>query len=472
MMKLLKAHMKWIMVIIVIAFLLSTFLMYEGRSPRRGPGELNADGTMSDYEVAQINGRPLMRSELERMRVTYLENAGIRNTESIDMALVYRDVLSQVILNSQMSKEVEERGIRISDSEADAAMKAQADRYYVTREAFYRTLQQRGIKVDDYKRDLARQMAQEVLLREAIGEIDISEDQAVQFYDNIKNTFLKQPERYSVNFADFRNFDAAENFRTVIENGESWDVAAKAVNSSDVINITTDPVMLSAVSLNSGSMNFLASYDIGEVSRVIEMSSNDFTVAMKIEHLDESILPYDEVSADIKQLMTQQEAEQRVRDFQAGLISKAQVVINDNALFQSTNTQPASSDQQGVISDLLLDEPEVDGEYEPEDEAESRTEEPANNEGESRTEEPAQNDEADSKTEELAENAEAVVSEAVEKIEEPAQEIKEAVEEGAKAVENEVTETINEAENAVNPIVENNSTPENETPAGENNKAE
>ena len=194
-------------------------------------------------------------------------------------------------------------------------------------------------------------------------------------------------------------------------------------------------------------MNFLASYDIGEVSRVIEMSSNDFTVAMKIEHLDESILPYDEVSADIKQLMTQQEAEQRVRDFQAGLISKAQVVINDNALFQSTNTQPASSDQQGVISDLLLDEPEVDGEYEPEDEA-------------------------DSKTEELAENAEAVVSEAVEKIEETTQEIKEAVEEGAKAVENEVTETINEAENAVNPIVENNSTPENETPAGENNKAE
>ena len=52
----LRKQMKWVMAIIVVAFLLSTFFMYEGRSTRRSPS-VNADGTMTDYEVAQINGR-------------------------------------------------------------------------------------------------------------------------------------------------------------------------------------------------------------------------------------------------------------------------------------------------------------------------------------------------------------------------------------------------------------------------------
>ena len=51
MMNFLRKQMKWVMAIIVVAFLLSTFLMYEGGSTRRTPTK-NADGTMSDYEVA------------------------------------------------------------------------------------------------------------------------------------------------------------------------------------------------------------------------------------------------------------------------------------------------------------------------------------------------------------------------------------------------------------------------------------
>ena len=70
MLKNLRTHMKWIMITIVVAFLLSTFLMYEGRSGRRGPSR-SADGTMTDYEVAAVDGRPLMRSELENRLRAY-----------------------------------------------------------------------------------------------------------------------------------------------------------------------------------------------------------------------------------------------------------------------------------------------------------------------------------------------------------------------------------------------------------------
>ncbi|MBQ2615271.1 MAG: SurA N-terminal domain-containing protein, partial [Synergistaceae bacterium] len=117
MMKFLRTQMKWIMAIIVVAFLLSTFLMYEGRGTRRTPSR-NPDGTMADYEVAQINGRSLMRSELEQRLRNYLSTYSTRSMTSIDMPAIYRSVLDQAILESQLTKEVQEKGITVSDAEA------------------------------------------------------------------------------------------------------------------------------------------------------------------------------------------------------------------------------------------------------------------------------------------------------------------------------------------------------------------
>ncbi|MBQ6001601.1 MAG: SurA N-terminal domain-containing protein, partial [Synergistaceae bacterium] len=182
MMKFLRTQMKWIMAIIVVAFLLSTFLMYEGRGTRRTPGR-NPDGSMTDYEVAQINGRSLMRSELEQRLRNYLSQYSTRSMASIDMPAIYRSVLDQAILESQLAKEVEEKGIRVSDAEADMAMKSYADTYFPTREAFYQVLANSGIKVDDYKKSIARQMASDRLIREAIGEVTVSEDKVAEFYD-------------------------------------------------------------------------------------------------------------------------------------------------------------------------------------------------------------------------------------------------------------------------------------------------
>ena len=87
MMKFLRTQMKWIMAVIVVAFLLSTFLMYEGRGTRRTPSR-NPDGTMADYEVAQINGRSLMRSELEQRLRNYLSTYSTRSMTSIDMPAI------------------------------------------------------------------------------------------------------------------------------------------------------------------------------------------------------------------------------------------------------------------------------------------------------------------------------------------------------------------------------------------------
>ena len=349
MMKFLRTQMKWIMAVIVVAFLLSTFLMYEGRGTRRTPSR-NPDGTMADYEVAQINGRSLMRSELEQRLRNYLSTYSTRSMTSIDMPAIYRSVLDQAILESQLTKEVQEKGITVSDAEADQAMKNYADTYFPTREAFYQVLANSGLKPEDYKKSLARQMAADRLMREAIGDVTVSEDKAVEYYETMKGILFSRPEGFMIHMADFNNSADAENFRAKIAGGGSWDVvASNDAASMDIINITKTPVMLPSSALTAGTLGVLASLDIGTVSPVFEISSGDFAVAMKASHVEAGSTPYDEVSGDIKTLLTQQEERNRLSAYEESLRQKANVVINDEELFAS----PAVSHDNAQSGDVL-----------------------------------------------------------------------------------------------------------------------
>ena len=351
MLNFLRKQMKWVMAIIVVAFLLSTFLMYEGRTTRRTPGR-NPDGSMTDYEVAQINGRSLMRSELENRLRNYLSTYSTRSAESLDMPAIYQAVLDQAVLESQMAKEVEALGIKVSDADAEQAMKSYADQYYPTRETFYQALANNGIKVEDYKRSLANQMANDQLLRMAVGIVLISEDKATEFYDTMKTLLYTTPEGYNLHMADFKTESDAEFMRAKLEAGESWaDIASSDVLAShDVINVTRKPVFLPATAFSTGSLSVLASLDVGKVSPVFSVSSEDFAVAIKTEHVDASVEPYSEVSGDIKSLLTGQEERKKLEDYQKYLLGKAQIVINDQELF----ARPAvSEDKAPAVEDVI-----------------------------------------------------------------------------------------------------------------------
>ncbi len=349
MMKKLREQMKWIMVIIVVAFLLSTFLMYEGRSGRRSPGR-NPDGTMADYEVAQINGRALMRSELERGLSAVFDNLGRQNTVSMDMPTLYQAVLDQYVLESQVAREVEERGISVSDAEAEQAMKDYADRYYPTREAFYQTLQAAGIKRDEYRKDIARQMASQRLFQSVIGDIDVSDEQAVKFYDTMKDMFYHVPEGFRVHLASYNNKAGADAMRERLTSGKSWaDAAADdKMKDADASNITQEPVFLPTTAL-TGMFAPLASLDVGVVSPVFQISSDDYAVGMKVEHVMESIRDYNSVSADVKLVLREQETRQRLANFQKELMDKAQIVIHDASLFPQRQAEP--NDAEAVNPD-------------------------------------------------------------------------------------------------------------------------
>jgi len=72
--------------------------------------------------------------------------------------------------------------------------------------------------------------------------------------------------------------------------------------------------------------------EIGELSLVFEIA-DDFAVGIKSERVEESFVPFEDVSDDIHSLLQQQRWREAMNDFTAGLLDRANVVILDESLF-------------------------------------------------------------------------------------------------------------------------------------------
>ena len=326
--------MRWIMIAIVVAFLASSFLMYESGS--RGGRGTSSSGQMADYPVAEVNGRRLMRSALDQRALRYIEEQGMRELASTDWPFIYQSALNQYAMEQQMAQEVQDSGIVISDADAEQAMKDYADQAFPTREAFYQSLERSGRTIEDYKRDVAQQMAAQQLIQESIGDVTVSEDEAVEFYDSTKSLFFRQPAGFNISLANFASADEAAKVRALLLVGNSWESATSGdvVDPAKVINVTTAPTFIPE-SVFDGYLAPMKSLDLGVVSPVFEVASNDFAVGVKNEAVDEKISPYDEVSGDIRALLQQQKERAAMTNFSQGLLGRAQIVIHDPDLFPS-----------------------------------------------------------------------------------------------------------------------------------------
>ena len=83
-------------------------------------------------------------------------------------------------------------------------------------------------------------MANERLMHAAVGEVVVSEDEAVHFYDTMKELFYRQPEGFKVHLARFTASGDAEALWERLMGGESWEAAVfdDAMASRDVISVT------------------------------------------------------------------------------------------------------------------------------------------------------------------------------------------------------------------------------------------
>lgn len=348
-MRTLRENVKWIMIAIVVIFCLSIFGMYGFGS--RGTKKQN--GT-SDYAVATIDGKKVMRSALEQNLRSYVQRAEINNITSADLPGLYQATLDGMVIQTALAREAKELGVGASEEEIDARIN-EIENQFPTKEAFQQYIEQNGVDMKELRESLASQLAQMKLIEESTMGVSASDEEALDFYENTKNLFFHQPEGYNVKLARFKTEKAANDVFQFMDNYWTWDEALEVVTSEDITDMTSaDATAFVPASAFSGKLEPVMDLPLNQVSPVIEVASDDFLLVMKTGKVEESFTPFDEVSGDVKQMVENQKKQQAQNKYIEEIKAKTEVNILDESLFpkpeektQETETGTASPDQKG-----------------------------------------------------------------------------------------------------------------------------
>ncbi len=340
-MRTLRSQVRWIMIAIVILFVLSIFGMYGFDGPRRTPS------AGEDYVVAEIDGRSVMRSTLEEQLRGYVERANIKDITSADIPYLYQAALGNIALYSRLTKEAAESGLKATEEEINEAVKEVSEQF-PTKEAFMQYLDRSGIKMSAFRDNLAREVVQRKLMEKSMGSLVVSDEEVKAFYEQLKPLFFHSPSGWSMDFVRVKTAEDAEKIRTLLTGGKDWNDALSAVASGDVIDKTPDtgPIFFPETGFKD-SMAVMTYLLEGEVSPVMQIASDDVMIAVKRGKVEEKTTPFEEVSGDVKAILTEEKARQAQSDFFKGLQERAVVVIHDESLFPRAEAGGGSSGESG-----------------------------------------------------------------------------------------------------------------------------
>ncbi|MDL2298805.1 SurA N-terminal domain-containing protein [Synergistaceae bacterium OttesenSCG-928-D05] len=337
----LRKHTKLIMGIVIAFFVLSIFAGY-GMYSRSGSG-----GGGSDYAAAKIDGKKIMRSTLDTSMMRVLEQMpNNQDITSEDVLYVRKSVLDSMAVQSELEKEAKSRKIEVANDEVNA-MYQQIMSQYPTREAFFEFLQRAGVTEQQVKDDIRNQLTQQKVVAELIGTVSVDEKEAQDYYDLTKGFLYRQPAGMKLNIATFTNKGDAEDARKKIAGGAEWDATLNAVGATlrGFTPYATPELM--PENIMTGPFEVLKGLGVNKVSPVIEITSDDFSIAINRGKESERVLPYEEVSADLQANLRNQKIQMRQNEVFQELVSRANVEILDAEIFPAPR-QPQQQDLPDV----------------------------------------------------------------------------------------------------------------------------
>jgi peptidyl-prolyl cis-trans isomerase SurA len=137
--------------------------------------------------VATVNGKEILRAELERNYQIYLaENPQKPSPQEADIQRL--NVLRQMIQNEVWQQQAAKLNLTASDEDVNARLTEIKAPY--TEDQFYNLLKQRNMSLDDLKRDIRRQLTENKLMNKEIeSKINITDAQIADFYEQHKPDF-------------------------------------------------------------------------------------------------------------------------------------------------------------------------------------------------------------------------------------------------------------------------------------------
>lgn len=342
MMQFFRKHTRPIMLVIVVIFIISCFTVY---GVNRGADD--AGTGQRDYAVAKVNGENVMRSRLDTEMVQFIRNIDPQgqNISSADYPLVRNELINQIAIVSELDKEVKARKLTVSKEEIDEAIR-NIEASFPTREIYLEQLQQAGLDDAKLRQNLQEQMVRQKVFEEVTAAASTDQQEMQSFYETMKTYAFQKPEGFKMNLAHFKIEESAEQARKDIESGKNWDDVMTAASEDVLAHFPyAEPMLIPANDL-VGDVEFLKDLPMNKVSKVVKLADTDYMLALKRTREQAGTATYNEVSADIEQMIVGQKRQGLQSQFLQDLRSRASVELLDNELFTVPNA--ASEDLPGA----------------------------------------------------------------------------------------------------------------------------
>ena len=346
MMQFFRKHVRSIMLVIVVLFVVSCFSVY---GVSGGSGKQNT----GDRTVAKINGKSIKLSRLETEMGQMIKAMNLESrVTSHDYPMLRKEVLDAIAFTSEVENEINTRKISVTKAEIEEEMKKIVDSF-PTVEMFKEQIKSSGKTEDDIKKDIEKQMKERKLIEQITAEASVDAKEVRDFFDKLDKANLKVLEGIKLNIASFKTKESAEKARLEIEAGKAWDEVMD-VASAD-INQHTPYDMQSFVPMDGfkGNLASVKDLPLNKISSVIKIAEGNFAIIMNRSHQKEGYATFDEVSGDIQANLLGQKKQAKLNEFTQSLKGKSKIDIIEKELFEAP--APVSGDAEPAADDVSAD---------------------------------------------------------------------------------------------------------------------
>ena len=224
------------------------------------------------------------------------------------------------------------------------------EKQFPTKEAFQQYMDSSGIKMKALQERIAAQLSQQMVLEANTPQAEVTDEEARAFYDQAKEVYFRHPAGYNVLYARFSEEGKAEEARKALAGGGKWDDVIKGGEGA-VLDFTPsgEPAFVAEREFTEGDLKGIADTPLGKVSKALTLGEGNVVIVIKEKKLEEKIVPFEETSADAREMVAYQKRRAGQAEYLQGLIAEAGIQVLAPEFFEVP--APAGDEGEGTTEE-------------------------------------------------------------------------------------------------------------------------
>ena len=286
--------------------------------------------------LARVNGEAVTKVDFDRL----IKNMEVRANQPVPAERrdeVYRKALEQLVTYTVLSQETRARKVAVTDAEIDSSIQ-QMRSQFPSEDAFKKALEARGMTLEKLKDDTRVDISiNKMVETEVATQTAPSDAQVREFYDKNPDKF-KQDEAVRASHILFRVDETADAATKKKAMDEAQSVLKQARSGADFAELAKKH-SADGSAQQGGDLNFFtrgqmvpafdqAAFALkpGEISDIVTTQFG-YHIIKVTEHRPASTVPFEQVSARIKDFLTEQQKQQKADAFIQSLKQKAKIEV-------------------------------------------------------------------------------------------------------------------------------------------------